>query len=82
MTRWPAWYPGKSLAAKDLINLEDYVLSRSSVCDAGHGIVDFDFFSISAERLTEDSFSVMLSELKGITPSGQPVIVGSAGPTV
>jgi len=76
--RWPTWYPGKPLTAQDLIGLEEYLLSRSSIHHHGYGVVDFDYYSISVKQTTAASFSVVVSELRGITPSGQPVIV-SAG---
>jgi hypothetical protein len=74
---WPNWRPESELRATDLAGLEDYVLRRSDFVEEGlHGVDSFNY-RVSL-RLERDAGSALLKldQVAGVTPSGQPVLVG------
>lgn len=73
-TDWPAWKKGLALRARHLAGMEDYLL-------AGHRFLGLDpglerFHSDKSVRLQDNK--ILVQNLSGLTPAGEPVLVGDA----
>jgi hypothetical protein len=75
---WPSWYPDKTLASRDLIALEDFLLCQLTVVlqdPISHGIVAFDpSVDLVFEKDGRNTRFEIL-RVKGLTPAKKPVVV-------
>jgi len=76
---WPTWQPGGELRAEDLLGLEDYLLSRHLFNGNDWGVdkIAQDSVVITVE---ENTATVTVNAVRGLTRGGQPVIVESSIP--
>ena len=75
---WPNWRPESELRAIDLAGLEDYLLARSDLAEGNlHGLESFDYSQHLRLERQPGAVVLRVIQVSGVTPSGQPVIVGA-----
>ncbi|MFT3908012.1 MAG: hypothetical protein QM737_01190 [Ferruginibacter sp.] len=67
----PVFFPGKRLGASDLINMEEYLLSISSIRENGYGVIRLFAEGAGIPSVKKGLFTI--DEVIGITPSGRPI---------
>ena len=80
---WPAFRPKQQLPAQELYAFERYLLARNRVLPRlAHGVTSLSFER--GFRYDEPSKTLVVSDLRGLTPGGYPIVVrpeGSPNPT-
>lgn len=75
---WPSWYPNKKLGSRDLVALEDFLISQLNVLlqdRLGHGIVSFCPSDDLAFTRNGKNARFDVKRIEGLTPTRRPVIV-------
>jgi hypothetical protein len=76
---WPNWRPETELRARDLAGLEDYLLARGAIADDFlHGVESLNYRAALRLERNGGPSKVLLQQVMGVTPNGQPIIVEPA----